>query len=148
MAHFDRAHFQRDAVLSPSLPYFKISEKILGKRYRPSYTEIFLVTSRLKKCRLAHFDRAHFQRDVVLSASLPYFKISEKTLGKRYRPSYTEIFPVTPRLKRRRLTHFDLAQIPLDPCIISSVVVPDSSMTLISVKVAREAAQKKLPLAL
>ena len=131
-------------------------KKLPGKRRRlntsedylssKAINEVFVIRKSGKRQKVlvdSDLDGLHFKRDFVLSP--PCFKISDKFLGKRYIPSYTEIFSDISLLKKRRLVHFNIAQISLDYCFTPSVNVPDSSVTLSSVKVAREAAQEKLP---
>lgn len=49
-------HFESDTGLSLTPPYLRISEKLLVKKLRPSFTEIFSDASRLKKRKLALSD--------------------------------------------------------------------------------------------
>ena len=66
-------------------------------------------------------------------------------LGKRSRAIHLEAVDVVLKQKKLRIAHIDFGQIPMDPCNLFSAQVSKSSVTPISVKLAREAAHEMLP---
>ena len=84
-------------------------------------------------------------KDHALFLNLPCVRYAFKVLGKRSRSIQPETCDVFQKQKKLRIAHIDFAHISLDHCNLFFAHAFISSMTLNSVKVAKEAAHEKLP---
>ena len=137
-------HLESDTGLFLSAPCFKINKKLLGKRFRPPYTEISFDSSRLTMRKLARSD------DVLLGS----FSIADanNSSGKRKRLAVkNDCWTIETVCKRLKIlvSLFDMRlKCPLEMFGKENGFFKGETMrkvTLNSVKVAREAAHEKLP---